>query len=164
MQNLCCLNPLKANLIFLFRLGDFQPGDCGGEGVTSCGDRVIYPDVCLEYSGSSCSGSTSWIWLAFSRASSLSRSANAMRLERDAYRMARDTTPWVMSSASSTQRNSRSSLQDNWEKTGACGFHPPNMSETEGGATEGLTLTANIFMSSSCSSFWDRLCPSSSTW
>lgn len=43
-----------------------------------------------------------------------------------------------------------------------CHFHSQNMAETEGGATEGFTLTANIFMSSSCSSFSDRLCPSSS--
>lgn len=103
-------------------MGDFYPRKCGVEGAASCDVNVPYPDVGLENSGSSSSGSTSWIWLAFSRANSLSRSANAMRLERDAYRMARDNTLCVMSSASSTQRNSLSSLQDNYEKTVSFSF------------------------------------------
>lgn len=77
-----------------------------------------YLEVRLVYSSSSSSssGPSSWVWLAFSRAISLSRSARAMRLDRDAYRMAKVTTFWVIICASSTQRNSLSSLQDNWGK------------------------------------------------
>lgn len=79
-------------------------------------------------SSSSCAAASSE---AFSTATSLRRWAKLSLREREAYLMAKFTTLGVMRSASSTQRNSRSSLQESCKRRGLGGHTPRCQSSTK---------------------------------